>query len=626
MSDIPFVHQQDLIHPTRLISPQAYHQFMAALSYANDYPAMALINLRSCANVLVKSVYAELGFAPRAGLFNHLNTPYMQKAMPYDILQDLNTIRRWGNRAAHPEMQGVDSTMMGEWARKGLKYIYNAAAWYATHLKSHPTERLRTFEAPNTQYCDKLCGDAILRNDVEAQYQLGLLYHAKHRDLVMQWLKSTAKDLTEKDKSQAEIDLKHSFYWLNHAYETGQHVEAGYQAARALKEGHGVAQDSKRAFEIFEDCAAQGHLESRVSLGLALCLGADEPDYQRQADISKGLGLLQEVAAQDICSALNTMGEICFRGEFLPKDLKKAAEYWERALAQEDDHAAGKLGLLMVDGDYPHAGEIECAKLLQRGFESGDFCIAPSLYRIYNNRHSTLYDPKRAFYFLERASRYEEPESCYELALLYLKGGYCERNPFEALRLFDVVYNSKSTDPPLKRKALQGINAAFKRQYKHVSTYLRVHIGMRSLSAKTRAMCNMMVEAHGRYHVAASAAVLGKDYSIEHREAEVQAANQHFANFLDLRLRPDLMSVDTCRFMKTHFPKVFRKFDRLKAVLEPIRDLEQSILAAKATRRGRCSCGNQRCNQKCKTQSRALQSLLFAKGTYPRADRPTLSR
>ena len=79
--------------------------------------------------------------------------------------------------------------------------------------------------------------------------------------------------------------------------------------------GDGIERDTKKAFELFEKCAKNGHLEAKVNLAGLYYSGEGV-----QKDYKKALELLEECAESGHADAQYNLGSMYFLGDGIEKD------------------------------------------------------------------------------------------------------------------------------------------------------------------------------------------------------------------------------------------------------------------------------------------------------------------
>lgn len=145
--------------------------------------------------------------------------------------------------------------------------------------------------------------------------------------------------------------------------------EKAWLIGDAYRDGNGVGQDYKQAVASYEWAAANGNIPAMGNLGLMYQEGKGVEKDQEKADALLGrygelvrwqiggvmpLDIAQDRAAQGDGEAMCQLGNRHLEGDGVDQDMKKAAEWWQKA------HEAGDVGGTHNMGYYYlHEGEAE---------------------------------------------------------------------------------------------------------------------------------------------------------------------------------------------------------------------------------------------------------------------------
>ena len=115
-------------------------------------------------------------------------------------------------------------------------------------------------------------------------------------------------------------------------------VEAQFNLAEAYYRGKGISKNVKKAVELWTRAAEQGHAGSQRSLGGVQYFAWSKQNGEKYTGKdSSELGfikLFRKAAKKKDRVAQYNLGALYFNGEGVPKDYKKAVEWWELAAKQ----------------------------------------------------------------------------------------------------------------------------------------------------------------------------------------------------------------------------------------------------------------------------------------------------
>ena len=182
--------------------------------------------------------------------------------------------------------------------------------------------------------------------DVEAQYQLGRIYHKVEKDYAAatKWYEMAANNghtIAQYEMGEfyykgigIEVNYKEAFYWYEMSAKCGN-SRSKKRLGQLYQMGYGARRDIKKAAMFFEMAAQQGDADAQYSLGEL---------YRRGEGREKNLVTAfawYEKAYQEYCSmetegdvdALFMLAEILFNGYYKVKDGEKLAiEYYNKAV------------------------------------------------------------------------------------------------------------------------------------------------------------------------------------------------------------------------------------------------------------------------------------------------------
>ena len=144
--------------------------------------------------------------------------------------------------------------------------------------------------------------------------------------------------------------------------------DAGTQFSLGLRyeNGDGVPKDFGKAVELYQKAADQGHPDAQVNLGWLYENGEGVPN-----DLRKAAELYQKAADQGNARAQNNLGWLYENGWGVPKDLGKARELYQKAADQGNQSAIGKLNKLSTPAE-PNQEDAATQFSLGLQYENGE--------------------------------------------------------------------------------------------------------------------------------------------------------------------------------------------------------------------------------------------------------------
>lgn len=127
-------------------------------------------------------------------------------------------------------------------------------------------------------------------------------------------------------------------------------VNARYRLGRWLYEGEALPADPARGLRLLQEAAAAEHPMALTYMGHLFAIGGEGIE----ADPAKGFALTRRAAELGYVEAENELGRFYANGLGVPENAEMAAQWYRRALANEQPDAAYNLGLLYKDGRLPN--------------------------------------------------------------------------------------------------------------------------------------------------------------------------------------------------------------------------------------------------------------------------------
>ncbi|WP_372872873.1 DUF4145 domain-containing protein [Shewanella sp.] len=279
--------------------------YLQARRYAPDVPSQALLTLRSALFKLTGLLAAGRLIFDSPNLYNRIEVLSQARLLGVRQVRAMHRLRADGNRGAHPEKYHLSQQQLLALAEKSLQ---NFCALVAELGNLGEWE----FEPLDTLGNRELCFRAVMQDDAEAQYLLGMAF--KVEGLIARD-KADAFDDPETDTQQESLRLlTKAKHWFSEA--VSQLAKARYELAVAWLHG-----------------------------------------YDGQTDNALGLSLLRQAADDGVDDASALLGFCAMTGQFAqPKNLEFAETLLTRAAEAGHTEAEANLGVL-----YYQAGELERA-------------------------------------------------------------------------------------------------------------------------------------------------------------------------------------------------------------------------------------------------------------------------
>ncbi|QYJ75204.1 DUF4145 domain-containing protein [Shewanella sp. FJAT-52076] len=264
-------------------------EYRRARRFAKDVPAQALLTLRSALYKLTGILAAGRLTFESPNLYNRIEALSQARLLGVRQVRAMHRLRADGNRGAHPEKYHLDEASLLALANKALLNFCQLVSELsgATHFEFEPLDELSNRE---------LCYRAVMADDAEAQYLLGMAF--KTQGLL-------ARDAQQgpDDEPTASAALAKAQYWFT-------------QAANSLA-------------------------VARYELGVAFLHA-----YQGQVDEAKGISLIAEAATQGVEDAKALLGYFALTGQGMAVDLPRAEFLLTEATQGGHTEAEANLGVL----------------------------------------------------------------------------------------------------------------------------------------------------------------------------------------------------------------------------------------------------------------------------------------
>lgn len=188
--------------------------------------------------------------------------------------------------------------------------------------------------------------------------------------------------------------------YLQQAAEGGI-ASAQFELGSCYLDGKGVAKDISKAVQWLTKAAEKNHADACLYLGDLYHKGVDVPE-----DYDKAFFYFQRSTnGKKTAPGLFNMG-LCYEfGHGTEKNLKKAVEFYEKAIEEGSVSAMLNLGVLYCENKEGFANPSRGLELVKRAAEGGKATAMFDLYLYYRfGRGVTQIDEKQAHYWLDKAA------------------------------------------------------------------------------------------------------------------------------------------------------------------------------------------------------------------------------
>ena len=210
------------------------------------------------------------------------------------------------------------------------------------------------------------------------------------------------------------------------------HLEAHARLGDLYLEGHGVARNHKRAFELFEIAAKEGDGASQRALARLYDEGRGvEPDLEQAVLWYWAAGKNDDVEAQ------LALGHIYAEGRGVERDYAEAATWYRKAAEAGLGDAQHALGILYYEGRGVEKDPSLALHWLTRAAEDGN--IADAWYRVgrfHEFGEGVPEDLAQAVWCYDKAAKEQHTEALYRGGRLYELGRGAEQHAPTAVAMY----------------------------------------------------------------------------------------------------------------------------------------------------------------------------------------------
>ena len=282
----------------------------------------------------------------------------------------------------------------------------------------------REQEKPQYNKIDKKQDSLNIKNNIESQYKLGLMYE--------QGIK-------------VKQDLKKACEWYEKAANQGD-INAQCKLADIYYKGQGIKRDFAKAFEWYEKLAKQGNTEAQYRLGWM---------YQRgegvQQSYPKAFFWYEKAIEKNYAPAQRELGYLYYNYQGIYKGIKqdweKAIYFFEKAGNQGDPAAQFGLGVMYLNGErvkknYSKSiewfGKAACQKNETDPYLLGYVSNSQfHLGHVYKYKVSSKENLQKAFFLFEKVANQGDARGQNEIASMYLNGSVVKQDYEKAVYWYE---------------------------------------------------------------------------------------------------------------------------------------------------------------------------------------------
>lgn len=446
-------------------------------------PAQTLIDLRACGIVLAHRVLERCSYDRGAGFDVLLKLPELRR-LPVEKWAHLNWLRMKGNIAAHPE-DSAPNLMLDRLAQEGLGYAHGLAVWFCVERLGLAETTLPVFALPEKDTLDRLCGDAVLRDDPKALYLLGMHFKGE-----AEAERVRIRERLEQERMVFNSAAPHdeqAVHWFTRA-SRHQHVAAAYELGLAKLHGQGCARDLDEGYGLLEFAAEWDLADAQHQLAVYHLEGHVEGLRDLPQDHEAARRLLERAAASEHPGALNCLMKIYWEGLGVPRDMSRALELARRSADAGYPLAQLNLASFCLSEDIPEQRPGETIDLLTAAAEAGIPRAWTVLFKVRYHGARGAPDHAHAFADLERAVKLGDPEAMIHMSAAYRTGEHGRRSLDHALELLLQVQLLPRLSDELQRWTTAEMN--------RLIAALRADITPRMFTAVTTGLGASLAERH----------------------------------------------------------------------------------------------------------------------------------
>lgn len=330
--------------------------YLKAKSYVQDVPTQSLLHIRSFTHKLTELLGQDKQIAfSSPNLYDRIEQLNQQRVIDVKTTRALHRLRADGNRGAHPEKYHLTQAQLLALAQKSIKDVLALVEHLYPKVKGQAAPDYR-YEASDTLTAKDLCYRAVMEDDAEAQYLVGISFKTKALILKEQEQQQDQEFVTSAEATAnpepsgvlpltSHISAADSFaraaYWF--ALAAPKHMEALHEHGVALIHGYQGVPEVAKGEQLIATAAEAGVVNAMALLGYFYLVGSESfrPDSQL------ALKYLQRAAEGEQTEAMANLGVLYYQ----QKNLAQAYHFISKAAQAGYPHAQYHLALMLANGD-----------------------------------------------------------------------------------------------------------------------------------------------------------------------------------------------------------------------------------------------------------------------------------
>ncbi|ABI40277.1 SEC-C motif domain protein [Shewanella sp. MR-4] len=279
-------------------------------------PIQTLILLRAIATNIAYNLLEEFQNATdEVDLYGLLIELEKKRHVNHEIVHYLHTIRKSGNRAAHPEQFADNEQDLVNQARTVLLTLCDTINLIRFSVHGAVTSQYH-FEEPTEMALQEASYQAIFNNDPQAKFEVAISLIEGNQLRINHELDTLRRSNTDKHDH-----LKNALYLLESS-SNFNHLDSRFVLGLVYGQGLGCKPDMVKAIDHMYFCASHGNVMAKAYFG-------DFVINKKDADISDkqcALEFLEEAANMRNPLAQNVLSDVYSAGELVEKNQARSIE------------------------------------------------------------------------------------------------------------------------------------------------------------------------------------------------------------------------------------------------------------------------------------------------------------
>ena len=323
--------------------------YLNAKNYVQDVPTQSLLHIRSFTHRLTELLgqSKDVSFTS-PNLYDRIELLNQKRLIDVKTTRALHRLRGDGNRGAHPEKYHLTQEQLLALAQKAIKDVLALVEHLYPKVVGSEAPAYR-FQASDAITIKDLCYRAVMEDDPEAQYLVGISFKTRalmlkeqEIGLVDQYYGTEDDNSVVKEVAQKASDtFAKAAYWFALAAPT--HMQALYEHGVSLIHGYQGQVDAIKGEAAIAKAAEAGVVNAMALLGYFYLVGS-ESFKPALAQENKFLPLAAEREQPEAIANFAVLS-------YQTKDLPQAYHFISKAAQAGYPHAQYHLALMLANGD-----------------------------------------------------------------------------------------------------------------------------------------------------------------------------------------------------------------------------------------------------------------------------------